>query len=389
MCIFLRCWSPSRKSTSQHSSISDKILRDTNLHTTPAYSERAQDRSALKDWPLSPSAHLHDSTPISQPAVIYHDSKAIHFPALDDEKVIESPTQVTVAEVHSSACSSADLQQERNWKRKALIQFCALCLSLYLEGWNDGTTGPLLPVIQRDFHVGFAVVSLLFVSNCIGFVSGAFANVWIDQQFGLGKVVVFGASVQLAAYAILTPAPSFPAMVVAYGLSGFGMSLQNAQANGFVASVKNNMPLKLGMLHAAYGLGAFSSPLLATHFSMQKRWSFHFLCSACISVINVVVLLSVFRLKVEKIFAEVGHVPSQVFRQNNVDTPAQNGLFRQILTTKAIYFMALFSLIYERNGGPSAGYISSGFFGGLTLGRVSLMWLNKLVESEESYLFTS
>ncbi len=27
--------------------------------------------------------------------------------------------------------------------------------------------GPLLPVIQRDFGVGFAVVSLLFVSNCI------------------------------------------------------------------------------------------------------------------------------------------------------------------------------------------------------------------------------
>lgn len=32
-----------------------------------------------------------------------------------------------------------------------------------------------------------------------------------------------------------------------------------------------------------------------------------------------------------------------------------------------------------RGGGASAGYISSGFFGGLTLGRVALLWLNKLV----------
>lgn len=34
-------------------------------------------------------------------------------------------------------------------------------------------------------------------------------------------------------------------------------------------------------------------------------------------------------------------------------------------------------IIRERDGGPSAGYISSGFFGGLTLGRVALIWFNR------------
>ena len=38
-------------------------------------------------------------------------------------------------------------------------------------------------------------------------------------------------------------------------------------------------------------------------------------------------------------------------------------------------------LITERGGGPSAGYISSGFFGGLTVGRVVLLPLNKKVRS--------
>lgn len=36
-------------------------------------------------------------------------------------------------------------------------------------------------------------------------------------------------------------------------------------------------------------------------------------------------------------------------------------------------------IINVRGGGPSSGYISSGFFGGLTLGRVGLLWVNKLV----------
>ena len=36
-------------------------------------------------------------------------------------------------------------------------------------------------------------------------------------------------------------------------------------------------------------------------------------------------------------------------------------------------------IINVRGGGPSSGYISSGFFGGLTLGRVGLLWVNRLV----------
>ena len=36
-------------------------------------------------------------------------------------------------------------------------------------------------------------------------------------------------------------------------------------------------------------------------------------------------------------------------------------------------------VIRERGGGHNAGYISSGFFGGMTLGRVALMWFNRKV----------
>jgi fucose permease len=43
-------------------------------------------------------------------------------------------------------------------------------------------------------------------------------------------------------------------------------------------------------------------------------------------------------------------------------------------------------IINVRGGGPSSGYISSGFFGGLTLGRVALLWVNKKV-GERRVLF--
>lgn len=38
-------------------------------------------------------------------------------------------------------------------RRKARIQFATLCGTLFLAGWNDGTTGPLLPRIQSVYHV--------------------------------------------------------------------------------------------------------------------------------------------------------------------------------------------------------------------------------------------
>ena len=50
---------------------------------------------------------------------------------------------------------------------KARIQFITLCFNLFLAGWNDGSTGPLLPRIQQVYRVGFTVVSLIFVLACV------------------------------------------------------------------------------------------------------------------------------------------------------------------------------------------------------------------------------
>jgi len=38
-------------------------------------------------------------------------------------------------------------------KRNSMVQFLALCWSIFLLGWNDGSTGPLLPRIQEHYMV--------------------------------------------------------------------------------------------------------------------------------------------------------------------------------------------------------------------------------------------
>lgn len=81
--------------------------------------------------------------------------------------------------------------------------------------------------------------------------------------------------------------------------------------------------------------------------------------------------------------------------ESNSD-PVTGNIFNQILHLRVVHLLTIFAIIYEgvevtlggwsvtfiidkRGGGSEAGYISSGFFGGLTLGRVGLIWLNKKV----------
>lgn len=58
--------------------------------------------------------------------------------------------------------SPAERQQQR---RRGLMCFGALCWCFFLAGWNDGSTGPLLPTIQRHYDVsGVSCASACTVS---------------------------------------------------------------------------------------------------------------------------------------------------------------------------------------------------------------------------------
>jgi hypothetical protein len=46
-----------------------------------------------------------------------------------------------------------DKPLSKKQERRARIQFLALCWSLFVLGWTDGSVGPLLPRIQQVYDV--------------------------------------------------------------------------------------------------------------------------------------------------------------------------------------------------------------------------------------------
>ncbi|KAJ3824255.1 MFS general substrate transporter [Lentinula raphanica] len=287
------------------------------------------------------------------------------------------------------------------YRAREYLQLGALYWCMFLAGWNDGSTGPLLPRIQEVYDVGYIIVSLIFVFACVGFISGACLNVPLSEKLGFGKTIVLGSVLQQTAYALQAPQLPFPVFVMAFTINGIGLALEDAQSNGYVASLKQHSETKMGLLHATYGAGALCAPLVATQFYKMEHWSFHYLVSLSIATINTIVQIAVFRFKTQDdCLAQIGQEPGE-------KGTSERSHFRQILSLRTVHLLALFILVYVgvevtvggwivtfiqkvRGGGSQSGYISAGFFGGLMLGRIVLLWVNQKVgERRVLYLYSS
>ncbi|KAK7034549.1 hypothetical protein VNI00_012396 [Paramarasmius palmivorus] len=328
---------------------------------------------------------------------------------LEDPQGTNENTQVP-SDVASVGRTKSQILRER-------LQLATLFWCMFLAGWNDGTTGPLLPRIQVHYKVSDTIVSLIFVFACVGFVTGACLIVPLFNRFGFGKTIVVGAILHMIASALQSARLPFPVFVMAYVLGGIAISVQDAGASAYVANIKENAETKMGLLHAAYGAGALCAPLVSTQFAQMEQWSYHFLCTLGIGFFASIALSFAFRFKSqEECLADIGQFPDEGSANNRSS-------FKHILAQRRVHLLAIFILVYVgvevtiggwivtyvirlRDGGPDSGYISAGFFAGkptllfslspryecpagLTLGRVVLLWLNaKIGERRVMYLYT-
>ncbi|KAF9023671.1 MFS general substrate transporter [Hymenopellis radicata] len=264
----------------------------------------------------------------------------------EQEEEEENVNTVDVPTLHAPA---AALSKSKSILHNHWVHLGALCWALFLEGWNDGTTGPLIPRIRELYH---------------GIILGAVTVVWLERRFGFGKTIIIGSFLQLSGYVV-------------------------SQCNAFVGSLKRRRSLKLCLLHASYGElhAPVSVPFLRPFHRLVSQLCgtgpFHYIISASFAVVNIVILVVVFRLKRrEALLLEEG--------QDLGTAP------RWIEMCIAVHLLTAFVLVYigvevtiggwivsfalqERDGGPNSGYISSGFFGGLTIGRLVLIWVNSKV----------
>ncbi|TBU43542.1 MFS general substrate transporter [Dichomitus squalens] len=277
-------------------------------------------------------------------------------------------------------------------KRDAILQFATLCFSIFVSGWNDGTLGPLLPRLQAVYHVGYTIVSLIFLISCLGSIVGSCTFLYLTDRFGFGVVIVVASISMMVGYCLEAAAVPFPLFVISYFFNGYGSAHLNAGTNAFLASLSvGKASTRMGILHASYGLGAMTAPLVSTQFSGLFRWSFVYFTHLGIVLTAALLQSAVFRFRSqEQCWQDIGQPPPEQ------DSDGWLARYKKVFRLRAVHLMALFAFIYvghevtvgswivtyiikQRHGGHSSGYISSGFFGGLMLGRIALLPVSKLV----------
>lgn len=261
--------------------------------------------------------------------------------------------------------------------------------------WKSESTGysqwmPSLTKLSRYYNVGYAVVSLIFVGQAIGFLTGAALIEPLRERLGWAKTLALSQIFMMTAYIIITCTAPFPAIVVAYFFIGLGISVNLALCNIFCGSLLNSATA-LGAMHGSYGLGGIAGPLVANAFvsALHMVWSRYYLITLGLCMLNMVMALWAYRHFID----DHHHVAETVLPTSSGSLTTKSAKLRTILgalTSRIVLLASLFIFAYqgaevsisgwvisfleeERGGDPSrVGYVSSGFWAGITLGRFLL-----------------
>lgn len=122
-----------------------------------------------------------------------------------------------------------------------------------MMGMNDAATGALIPYLEVEYNIGYAIVSLIFVTNAFGWLVMAPVSQMIEARAGRSRSYIIAASLMSIGYTALVCAPPFPVVVMSFFLLGLGMALFLGMTNAFIVNLVNGTVL-LGLCHGIYGV---------------------------------------------------------------------------------------------------------------------------------------
>jgi fucose permease len=241
-----------------------------------------------------------------------------------------------------------------------------------LIGVAAGGAGVLLPAQITDYGVDKSTIGLMFVTFSVGYVAAAAANGALLHRFGVRAYVVVGAGVVCAGAVLSGLRPPFVVLVALQLAIGFGGGALDAALNAYVSTLAGSTAL-LNYLHAFFGVGALIGPLLAAALlDANLAWPVFYLWYAALAAALGVGLLLWFP------------------RVTAAAVPEAKPRLGMALQTRVVWLAALFLAVYVGieisvgNWGFSflteerhqdvlmAGWVVSGYWLGLTLGRFVL-----------------
>ncbi|KAG5355290.1 hypothetical protein CJU90_4324 [Yarrowia sp. C11] len=326
----------------------------------------------------------------TQVSVVFSDESSDRPSSFEITSQIETNAFETTETEAETATSGQKLMSIRN-PSKNIYRLLAACLFGFQLGFSDGAPGALLPHIESWYDIGYAIVSIIWLGNSLGFITVALGSYWINEKVGRYLMLTLSPVFILAMTTIISPAPPYPLVVVAYYIGGLGVAAGLAQQNIFVSSLDRGHTY-LGFLHGAYGAGATIAPLVATAMiSANVQWSYFFLILVGLSCCSTVCIGWSWIGYKQDMAGFEGEEGDAAAAAATAPVEGEESLIKLSLKNRVTWLLALFTMAYQgtevaiggwvvtylidyRGGNPDqVGYVAAGFWAGLTLGRFLLV----------------
>jgi fucose permease len=144
---------------------------------------------------------------------------------------------------------------------KRLVPVLA-ALAFVSLGLPDGLLGVAWPSIRASFGLDLDALGALLVAATTGYVASSFSSGHLLGRINLGTVLAVSCGLTAAALLGYASSPSWLLMLALGAVLGLGSGAIDSALNTYVAT--HHGPRMLNWLHACFGVGAASGPLVMT-----------------------------------------------------------------------------------------------------------------------------
>ncbi|MEN6555610.1 MAG: MFS transporter [Anaerolineaceae bacterium] len=147
-------------------------------------------------------------------------------------------------------------------KTRPVALIVLIFLAFIALGMPDGLLGVGWPSIRAGFGQPLDAIGLLLFTMMVGYLSSSFLSGELTRRWGVGKVLIISCLVTGAGLIGYTLVPRWWMMAALGVFAGLGAGAVDSSLNAYVAA--NFGPGLMQWLHASYGIGVTTGPLIMT-----------------------------------------------------------------------------------------------------------------------------
>ena len=253
----------------------------------------------------------------------------------------------------------------------ALLAFFAIALP-------DAMLGVAWPFMRMTFDQPLAAMTLVLPFGVAATVLSTSSWTWAAARLGLGRLLAGSLAMSTAALLICAVAAAYWVVVGCAVLFGLSAGAIDAALNAY--AVRHFGPRRINLMHAAFGVGAATSPLVVTAaISAGRTWRWSYLAVMVIQLLLTVLFAATTR-RWSDAAAGAGAVPPPRPRPTRPRwSPQPRAVAGLLVITVEVGLesaVGLWAFIFLFDAmalsAATAGVVVSGYWAAIVLGRIGL-----------------